>query len=1013
MSLQRPGTGRSLVFLNALLLSTALGGPAMAQIEQVIVTAQHKSEDVQTVPIAISAFSAQDLAAHQIENAKDLQFNIPNVTFTHGNFGPSNFQIRGIGSAAVTTSGDSGVAVDLNEIYLANPPLTSGVYYDVENLQVQRGAQSTLWGRNATGGVIDTETVKPDLDSFGGNLEATYGNFDDKEIRAAINMPIVEGQLAARVAAYWQDRDGYIDNVYNSICGASGTCVPGVANKVNSRDLYSVRGSVRWEPTSRTVVDFMVQYGNEDDSRTRSDVQLCHRDPSGVLGCLPDSLQHQAINSNATLGNVVDSDLGPLAGTPFWLYPLTVADGWNASMGGGTAFVPSSLRAVDTSFTPTNSGNDLYFDMHWKQTLTNWLTSDTLVGYDLNSGVSKESYDNAPGDSYNLYPETPIQQFLTGGNDGLNAIENAQLLYCATFTGFNCNLLTAKGLGYLPESGVGNNGLVGNNIRGYFNSIQGDDQISGKDRNWSIEQRFTTSFDGPLNGMLGLYYLNYYNNAQYFVNSNSLDYFGTAVGGITQALSGGFACPGANGCILGPTQYDNNSAGYQLNSQAIYGELYYDALPDTLKLTGGLRYSHDSKSFVSRQTLFNDYEPFPCGDSCNDSYVTAGQLAFGNAPLPFLRQHANFDSLTGRGVVDWTPQLDFTDKTLVYASYSKGYRAGGFNPPSFLNPGANNTFAPEKVDDYELGTKNTLFGGILNANLTAFYYNYQNYQISEIVNRTSVNLNINSKLWGVEGEFFYAPTDKLLFNSNFGYENSRLVNTSLIDTRDPTAGQKNVTLIKDAGNGANCVITNQAGFISAEAALTNLVVAPPVPTPGVYASGFSPASAATADGIHFFNVCQLLDATPQGATPSFQQVLQYMDPTAVGHYHLYSGIAKNLSGNEMPLTPPWTFNIGVQYTFDLPGGYSLVPRADFYWKDNMWARIWEDGADRINSWSETNAQIQLNAPDSIWYARFWVQNVFDQENITGEYVTDPTSALFSNAFVEEPRTYGITLGANF
>src|SRR5215469_221167 len=181
MTAQRPETGRSLLFVNALLLGTALAGPAMAQIEQVIVTAQHKAEDVQTVPIAISAFSGQDLAAHQIENAKDLQFAIPNVTFTHGNFGPSNFQIRGIGSAAVTTSGDPGVAVDLDEIYLANPPLTSGVFYDTENLQVQRGAQSTLWGRNATGGVIDNETVKPDLDAFGGNLEGTYGNFDDKE----------------------------------------------------------------------------------------------------------------------------------------------------------------------------------------------------------------------------------------------------------------------------------------------------------------------------------------------------------------------------------------------------------------------------------------------------------------------------------------------------------------------------------------------------------------------------------------------------------------------------------------------------------------------------------------------------------------------------------------------------------------------------------------------------------------------------------------------------------------
>jgi len=252
----------------------------------------------------------------------------------------------------------------------------------------------------------------------------------------------------------------------------------------------------------------------------------------------------------------------------------------------------------------------------------------------------------------------------------------------------------------------------------------------------------------------------------------------------------------------------------------------------------------------------------------------------------------------------------------------------------------------------------------------------------------------------------------LLLNANFGYENSRLVNTDLVDTRDPTAGQSNVTLIKDAGNGANCVITNDVGFVSAEAAgLINangapLLDAPPVPTPGVYASAFAPAGVGVfAPGAAGANLCALTD-------PQFQALLGLYDPAAAGHYHLSAGIAKNLSGNQMPLTPPWTFNIGAQYTFDLPGSYTLVPRADFYWKDNMWGRIFEDGADRINAWSVTNAQIQLNAPD-IWYARLWMANVFDQHNITGEYVTDPTSALFTNAFVEAPRTYGITLGAKF
>ena len=1001
MSAQRPGTGRSLLFVNALLLSTALAGPAMAQVETVIVTAQHKAENIQTVPIAVSAFTSQDLAAHQIENAKDLQFAIPNVTFTHGNFGPSNFQIRGIGSAAVTTSGDSGVAVDLDEIYLANPPLTSGIYYDTDSIQVQRGAQSTLWGRNATGGVIDQETTKPDLDSFGGYVEGTYGNYNDEELRAAVNVPLDEGKFAIRGAAFWERRDGDITNVFNAVNGNT----PGVANHVDSRNDYSVRLSARWEPSSSTSFDFMVQYGNEDDTRVRAQVQLCHRDPSGVLGCLPDAANAEPLNGNATLATLLASNLGLLGNLQnlgfggafaplnnfFTLFPVT-GPGSTPGMG-STAIVPHSLTAINTDFTPTTQGRDLFAYMHWKQNVNSWLNSDFLIGFDNNAGVGRESYNNAPGDLFSIYPENATQAFLLGS--GLSSLVASQELFCGTFPGQNCNVLVGRGFGLLPESGVGNNGQIGGNIRGYFNRIEADDQISGKDRNWSAEERFSTSFGGPLNGIFGLYYLNYYNNAQYFVNANTLDYFGNILGGLFTNGNG----------VFGPTQYDNNNADYLLQSEAAYGELTYDVVPDLFKLIGGLRYSHDDKTFVSRQSLFNTVEPWGCGDLCNANALSA-------SGLPFLHQEATFDSLTGRFVAQYSPTLDFTDKTMIYASYSKGYRAGGFNPPSFLNPSANNTFAPEKVDDYEVGTKNTLLGGVLQADLTAFYYNYKGYQISEIVNRTSVNLNINSKLWGVEGEFFYAPTDAFLLNANFGYENSRLVNTSLVDTRNPTASQPNATLVKDAGNGANCVVTNDPGFASFEAAgLVNangqpLAVAPPVPTPGVFASAFAPA------GIGVFsplggglNFCAMTD-------PEFQALLGLYDPGAAGHYHLSSGIAENLSGNQMPLTPPWTFNIGAQYTFDLPSSYTLVPRVDFYWKDNMWGRIFEDGADRINSWSVTNAQIQLNAPE-VWYARFWMANVFDQHNITGEYVTDPTSALFTNAFVEAPRTYGITLGVKF
>ena len=113
---RRIGTLGSLAFLNAFLLASAV--PAYAQIELVVVTAQKKAEDIQTVPIAITAFTADDLTAHQINSFNDLQFSVPGVTYTKSNFTGSDFEIRGIGDSAVGVSADDGVATNINDVYL-------------------------------------------------------------------------------------------------------------------------------------------------------------------------------------------------------------------------------------------------------------------------------------------------------------------------------------------------------------------------------------------------------------------------------------------------------------------------------------------------------------------------------------------------------------------------------------------------------------------------------------------------------------------------------------------------------------------------------------------------------------------------------------------------------------------------------------------------------------------------------------------------------------------------------
>jgi outer membrane receptor protein involved in Fe transport len=144
MSFHRPA-GRTATLLGTLLMTTAFAVPALAQIETVTVTAEKRVEDIQTVPIAVTAYNAEDIAAHQLTQFKDLQFSTPNVTYTKGNFTGSNFQIRGIGITAVGYDAESGVAVHEDDVFLANPPLAEANFYDLEGVEVLRGPQSTLY----------------------------------------------------------------------------------------------------------------------------------------------------------------------------------------------------------------------------------------------------------------------------------------------------------------------------------------------------------------------------------------------------------------------------------------------------------------------------------------------------------------------------------------------------------------------------------------------------------------------------------------------------------------------------------------------------------------------------------------------------------------------------------------------------------------------------------------------------------------------------------------------------
>src|SRR5690606_1905045 len=178
-------------------------------VDALVVTAQKREENIQDVPIAISAFTQEALEAQKIEGGFDLLKAIPNVTFSKNNYSGYNFSIRGVGTKSISATSDAGVTVAFNNTSLIRNRLFEQEYLDSERVEVLRGPQGTLYGRNATSGVVNMVTAKPDLDTFEGSVKLEVGNYDARRASAFVNVPLIEDVIGLRLAGAFTKRDGY------------------------------------------------------------------------------------------------------------------------------------------------------------------------------------------------------------------------------------------------------------------------------------------------------------------------------------------------------------------------------------------------------------------------------------------------------------------------------------------------------------------------------------------------------------------------------------------------------------------------------------------------------------------------------------------------------------------------------------------------------------------------------------------------------------------------------------
>jgi iron complex outermembrane receptor protein len=187
-------------------------------IEEIVITAEKRSETLQSVPISVSAFTASQLEARGIQNTENLAEFTPGLQFSNNTILGQPY-IRGIGSNQLNIGSDPDVAVNVDGVYIARPVGAIQNFLDVDHVEVLKGPQGTLYGRNATGGAINIISKAPTPDLTGA-VAATTGNYGDFEATGTISGPLVPGDVLARLTLGHTQHDPYLKNRYAAAGGA-------------------------------------------------------------------------------------------------------------------------------------------------------------------------------------------------------------------------------------------------------------------------------------------------------------------------------------------------------------------------------------------------------------------------------------------------------------------------------------------------------------------------------------------------------------------------------------------------------------------------------------------------------------------------------------------------------------------------------------------------------------------------------------------------------------------------
>ena len=235
----------------------AQSGGAEQLLDEIVVTARRREESLQDAPIAISAYTGQNLEYRGVTRLDQIEKFVPSLTLQNNpSFGGASnsaaIYLRGVGQKEFLPTTEPGVGLYVDGVYVARSVGAILDLIDIEQLEVLRGPQGTLFGRNTIGGAVSITTVKPAIGGeLGGRLAGAYGTDDRINLKGALNIPLTS-TMAARLSVAQFEQDGYVDRTDGVDLG--------------NDDTLTARAALAWEPSERLRIDASVDYTSDDEN---------------------------------------------------------------------------------------------------------------------------------------------------------------------------------------------------------------------------------------------------------------------------------------------------------------------------------------------------------------------------------------------------------------------------------------------------------------------------------------------------------------------------------------------------------------------------------------------------------------------------------------------------------------------------------------------------------------------------------------------------------------------------